>query len=146
MSTVPLRYCTMRDGKKCNLGVWLCNQRKMKSLSKLSPERVALFTPLVDNEQFTWTPSSRSSHSEDTWIEMFQLLVCYCTDKLRQTGHTVTSIPESLVVQEMRLGRWLHTQNKLRRKSQLRYDRLLRFHELIDNGIYNWPTPKTKKF
>ena len=82
---------------------------------------------------------------------MFKLLVSYCEKKHELTGKLVSSISESQIVrgldgiEEIRLGRWVHTQNKLRRLGKLRYDRLLMFHELIESGVYSWPIPKTNR-
>lgn len=60
----------------------------------------------------------------------------------------MVTIAENLVYRNhegisIKLGRWMHTQNKLHRNNKLRQDRLLRFHtELINTGLFSWPQPR----
>jgi hypothetical protein len=73
---------------------------------------------------------------------MFQALHEFCSVAQRKP---VTSIPENLIYRNhegvsIKLGRWMHTQNKLHRNGKLRQDRVLRFHtDLINAGLFCWP-------
>eukprot|EP01034_Spumella_vulgaris_P022511 gene22511-28640_t len=92
--------------------------------------------------KFEWAPTTVSVRSDRTWPLMFQALQEFCSVAQRKP---VTSIPENLIYRNhegvsIKLGRWMHTQNKLHRNNKLRQDRLVRFHqELINTGLFCWP-------
>src|SRR5688572_17465803 len=73
---------------------------------------------------------------------MFQTLYEYCLNHPRKP---VGSIPENLIWKNsegipIKLGRWMHTQNKLHRNGKLRPDRCERIEtELIQTGLFTWP-------
>lgn len=141
------RHSIMIPGhnKPFKLGCFVVVQRKDYAAGKLDPEKVELLNKLVEQGKFEWAPTTVSVRSDRTWPLMFQALHEFCSVAQRKP---VTSIPENLIYRDhggnsIKLGRWMHTQNKLHRNGKLRQDRILRFHtELINVGLFCWPVTR----
>lgn len=117
----------------------------------MKPDRLALMQTLVDEGKLEWAPMNHSKQSEQTWPVMFDCLRLYCEERqLEQPGTEVSSIPENKrwthpEGHDVGLGRWMHTQNKQRRAGKLRPDRCAKMQELVDAGIFRWPTQRQFK-
>jgi hypothetical protein len=103
----------------------------------------------VDNKFLHWEAVNRKVLAGVTWPQMFEELKQYCEEKKGQ-GTIVTSIPEGLQWTNpsgklVKLGRWMHTQNKQRRAGKLRADRIAQIEQLIANDLFRWPKKKQLK-
>jgi len=134
-----------------HLGAWLATQRREHLNGKMKPDRLALMQALVDENKLEWAPMNHSKQSEQTWPIMFECLRMYCEERQAEApGTEVSSIPENRKWthpdgHEVGLGRWMHTQNKQRRAGKLRPDRCAKMQELVDAGVFRWPTQRQFK-
>jgi len=147
---VPLRYQRIKinETESIQLGAWLASQRRDYMNGKLKPERLDPLQKLVDEGLLVWAPLNHSKQSEQAWPFMFDCLKHYCHEQSQKFGGAaVKSIPEVLKWKhpsgiEVGLGRWMHTQNKQRRTQKLRADRLGMMDELIQEGVFMWPSAR----
>ena len=152
-SIVPLRHSRVKvnDEDSVHLGAWLATQRREHLNGKMKPERLAFMQTLVDEGKLEWAPMNHSKQSEQTWPLMFDCLRLYCEEhQAENPGTEVSSIPENRKWihpdgHEVGLGRWMHTQNKQRRAGKLRPDRCAKMQELVDAGMFRWPTQRQFK-
>ena len=141
----------VNDEDSVHLGAWLATQRREHLNGKMKPERLALMQSLVDEGKLEWAPMNHSKQSEQTWPIMFDCLRLYCEEhQAENPGTEVSSIPENRKWthpdgHEVGLGRWMHTQNKQRRAGKLRPDRCAKMQELVDAGMFRWPTQRQFK-
>ena len=91
---------------------------------------------------------SAHSKSDLEWPKMFENFRDYCLEYKNESNTHVQTVVEHLVWtnsdgEVICLGRWMHTQNKLRREGRLRAVRLETFqNELISTGLFKWPERK----
>ena len=152
-TTVPLRHSRIKVNEEdsVHLGAWLATQRREHLNGKMKPDRLMLMQALVDENKLEWAPMNHSKQSEQTWPIMFECLRMYCEERQAEApGTEVSSIPENRKWthadgHEVGLGRWMHTQNKQRRAGKLRPDRCAKMQELVDAGVFRWPTQRQFK-
>lgn len=107
--------------------------------------------PAVPTGENSTADSTARARGDDVWSFMYSSLVQYCKEESSKFDPniivTVRSIPENLKWMhpsgmEVGLGRWMHTQNKLRRQGKLRPDRMTLLEELIATGMFMFPLSK----
>ena len=107
--------------------------------------------PAVSTGENSTADSTARARGDDVWSFMYSSLVQYCKEESSKFDPniivTVRSIPENLKWMhpsgmEVGLGRWMHTQNKLRRQGKLRPDRMTLLEELIATGMFMFPLSK----
>ena len=148
---VPLRHerVMINDSESVQLGAWLATQRREHLGNSMKPDRRLLMQNLVDDGLLEWAPLNHSKQSEKTWPLMFECLKVYCLE-CKSAGKDLSTIPEGLMWTHpngivVGIGRWMHTQNKQRRAGKLRGDRATKMDELIQAGLYRWPSARKTK-
>mmetsp|Transcript_21781 Transcript_21781/g.32961 ORF Transcript_21781/g.32961 Transcript_21781/m.32961 type:complete len:567 (-) Transcript_21781:71-1771(-) len=91
----------VEDGMK--LGIWLQDQKQQRKRNNLSEERIYRLNKLG----IIW------DIHDDRWTKMYNLWLEY----IRNTGHP--NVPRSYSVNGHKLGMWLHTQRKFKKRGAM---------------------------
>lgn len=127
--------CQMPDGQVTRIGLWLYNQRQLKSKGLLKIERAAVLQSLVDRGELSWYLGPTD---DDKWNTMFHALLTY-----GESNNGNCCVPNPYVTtladgSTVKLGVWLTKQRQLKRKNKLRPDRLARLEELVNSEQLSW--------
>jgi superfamily II DNA or RNA helicase len=104
---------SLKWNKNPELGLWCSHQRQAFKRGELSPERITRLEEL----EFLWV------RFEGAWEKMFGALIDY----KKRFGNC--NVPQGWN-EDQKLGRWVSTQRRLRKKDQLSPERMSRLSEL----------------
>eukprot|EP01041_Mallomonas_annulata_P003699 gene3699-7359_t len=136
----PYNYdCKLDDGTIAKLGAWLRKQRELKKKGYLRPDRFERLQALVDAKLLRM-PSAHATDSDDRWMTMMEALEGYCA----KHGHCNVSQCHKYKFDDgstVWLGAWLHKQRDLKKRGNLRPDRIQMLQALVDTNMLRWDVP-----